>query len=167
MMTFAHVFQSCSQDSLAVQAIMSDVLGKEVMPMLSTVYYRQENAGCYQGSGTILGAVEAHGITMQRLDFSDPQGSKGVCDRKAATIKAHIRVHLNEGHHVKTSNQMVDAMHSSGGIPGLCVKLCDRVISPSPVLQIKLDGVSTIANEEYSDTFIPYGRHTESERGRR
>ena len=45
-------------------------------------------------------------------------------------------------------------MHSSGGVPGLCVKLCDRVVSPSPVLPIKLDGVSAIANVEYSDTFI-------------
>ena len=90
MMTFAHVFQSCSQDSLAVQAIMSDVLGKlkEVMPMLSSVCYRQDNAGCYRISGTILGAVkagEAHGITVRRLDFSDPQGGKGACDKKAAT----------------------------------------------------------------------------------
>ena len=75
MMTFAHVFQSCSQDSLAVQAIMSDVLGKlkEVMPMLSSVYYRQDNAECYRSSGTILGAVkagEAHGITVRRIDFA-------------------------------------------------------------------------------------------------
>ena len=59
---------------------------------------------------------------------------------------------LNEGH-VETASQMADAMHSSGGVPGLCVRLCDRVVS-SPVPQIKLDGVSTIANVEYSDTFM-------------
>lgn len=158
MMTFAHVFQSCNQDSLTVQAIMSDVLGnlKEIVPTLRSVYYRQDNAGCYRSSGTILGAVKAgkvHGITVRRLDFSDPQGGKGACDRKAATIKAHIKVYLNEGHDVETASQMADAMHSSGGIPGLCVRLCDRVVS-SPVLQMKLDGVSTIANVEYSDTFI-------------
>ena len=158
MMTFAHVFKSCSQDSLTVQAIMSDVLGKlkEMMPTLCFVYYRQDNAGCYRSGNTILGAVkagEARGIIVRRLDFSDPQGGKGACDRKAATIKAHIKVHLNEGHDVETASQMVDAMQSSGGVPGLCVRLCDRVVS-SPVLQIKLDGVSTIANVEYSDTFI-------------
>ena len=45
-------------------------------------------------------------------------------------------------------------MHSSGGVPGLCIKLCHRVVSPRPVLPIKLDGVSTIVNVEYSDTFI-------------
>ena len=158
MMTVARVFQSGSQGSLTVQAIMSDVLGKlkEVMPTLRSVYYRQDNAGCYRTGSTILGAVkagEAHGITVRRLDFSDPQGGKGACDRKAATSKAHIKVHLNEGHDVETASQMVDAMHSSGGVAGLCVRLCGRVLS-SPVPQIKLDGVSTIANVEYSDTFM-------------
>ena len=118
-------------------------------PTLRFVYYRQDNAGCYRSSNTILGAVkagEAREITVRRLDFSDPQGGKGSCDRKAATIKAHIKVHLNEGHDVETASQMVDAMQS-------WVRLCDRVVS-SPVLQIKLDGVSTIENVKYSDTFI-------------
>ena len=125
-------------------------------PTLRFVYYRQDNAGCYRSSNTILGAVkagEAREITVRRLDFSDPQGGKGTCDRKAATIKAHIKVHLNKGHDIETASQMVDVMQSSGGMPGLWVRLCDRVVS-SPVLQIKLDGVSTIANVEYSDTFI-------------
>ena len=44
-------------------------------------------------------------------------------------------------------------MQSSGGVPGLWVGLFARVIS-SPARQIKLDGASTIANVEYSDTFI-------------
>ena len=105
MMTFAHIFKSCSQDNLTVQIIMSNVLGKlkEMMPTLRFVYYRQDNAGCYRSSNTILGAVkagEACGITVRRLDFSDPQGGKGACDRKAATIKAHIKVHLNKGRDV-------------------------------------------------------------------
>ena len=56
MMTFAHVCQSGSQDNLTVQAIMSDVLEKlkEAMPTLRSVYYRQDNAGCYQSGSTIL-----------------------------------------------------------------------------------------------------------------
>ena len=159
MMTFSHVFQSCNQDSPAVQAIMTDVIGKlkQVMPTLRTVYYRQDNAGCYRSGGTIIGAIQAgksHGVTVQRLDFSDPQGGKGACDRKAATVKAHIRVYLNEGHDVETASQMVEAMQSSGGVPGLNVSLCDRVVPPSPAGQVKLDGVSTVANVEYGNTYI-------------
>ena len=36
MMTFVHVFQACSQDSYAVLAVMSDVIGKlkKIMPLL-------------------------------------------------------------------------------------------------------------------------------------
>ena len=64
MMNLAHVFQSCNQDSIAMQAIMSNVLGKlkEVMPLLSSVYYSQDNAGCYRSSAVKAG--EAHGITV-------------------------------------------------------------------------------------------------------
>ena len=81
MMTFAHVFKSCSQDSFTVQAIMSDVLWKlkEMMPTLRFVYYRQDNARCYRSGHTILGAVkagEACGITVRRLD--SPRRQRGL-----------------------------------------------------------------------------------------
>ena len=74
MITFVHVFQSCSQDSNAVLAIMEDVVGKlkAVMPALKTVIYRQDNAGCYRSGATIIGASKAgqfHGVTVKRLDF--------------------------------------------------------------------------------------------------
>ena len=32
------------------------------------------------------------GAAIRRLDFTDAQGGKGACDRKAATIKVHMRV---------------------------------------------------------------------------
>lgn len=99
MMTSAHVFKSCSQDSSkAVFAIMEDVIGKlkAIMPSLSTVFYRQDNAGCYRSGATITGASNTghfHGVTIKRLDFCDPQGGKDACDRKAATVKAHMKVY--------------------------------------------------------------------------
>ena len=118
------------------------------MPTLRTVYHGQDNAGSYRSGGTILDAIQAgksYGVTVQRLDFSDSQGGKGACDRKAATVKAHIQVHLNEGHDVETASQMVESMQSSGGVPGLNVFLCDRVVPTSPAGQVKLYGVSTVA----------------------
>ena len=50
MVTFAYVFQSRSQDSNVVLAIMEDVIGrlKAMMLALNTAFYRQENAGCYR-----------------------------------------------------------------------------------------------------------------------
>ena len=159
MMTFAHVFQSINQDTPAVQAIMSDVIGKlkKVMPSLMVAYFRQDNAGCYRSGGTIVGTIQAgqlHGVTVKRLDFSDTQDGKGACDRKSATIKAHIRIHLNEGHDVETASQMVNAMKSSGGVSALCALLCDSVIPPNPATKIKFDGVSTVTNVEYGDGYI-------------
>ena len=47
--TIVHVFQSCPQDSVAVTAILRDVLVtlKEQRPELEKVYCKQDNAGCY------------------------------------------------------------------------------------------------------------------------
>ena len=55
------------------------------MPTLRTVYYGQDNAGCYRSGGTIAGVIQtgkSHGVTVQRLDFSDPQGGKRASDHK-------------------------------------------------------------------------------------
>ena len=154
----SHVFQSCSQDSNAVLAIMEDVIGKlkAVMPVLRTVIYRQDNAGCYRSGATIIGASKAgqfHGVTVKRLDFSDPQAGKGACGRKAATIKAHMRIHLNEGNDIENAAQMVDAMRSSGGVPGLHVTLCEMT-NPRTSANVKFDGVSGVSNVEYGEDCI-------------
>ena len=53
---FIHVIQSCSQDSQSVIAIMHDVLSaiKEEHPGINKAYFRQDNAGCYHASATVL-----------------------------------------------------------------------------------------------------------------
>ena len=71
---------------------MTDVIGKlkKVTPILRTVYYEQDNAGCYRSGGTITGVIQtkkSHGVTVQRLDFSHPQGGKGACDQKERQSK--------------------------------------------------------------------------------
>ena len=91
MLTFVNIFQSCTQDNCSVLAVMSDVLQelKVVMPALDSVYFWQDNAGCYHCGATIMGAVqcgELCGVTVKRMDFADPQGGKGACDRKAGCI---------------------------------------------------------------------------------
>ena len=156
MMTFVHVFQTCNQDSCVVLSIMKDVIGKlkSQMPQLKSVYYRQDNAGCYHCGATIAGASfvsQCHGVSVKRMDFSDPQGGKGPCDRKAASIKSHMRVHLNQGSNIETSKEMVDAIQSSEGVPGVSVTLCSSLQVPDPFLNMKIEGVSLISNIEYSD----------------
>ena len=88
----AHIFHTNPQDISAVVAVMSDVISqlKIIMPELNTVYYRQNNAGCYHCVFTLVCAKILglqSGVSIKRLDFSDPQEGKATCDRKAATIK--------------------------------------------------------------------------------
>ena len=128
ILTFVHIFKPCNQDNCAVLAVMADVIRqlKITVPNLASVYYRQDNAGCYHCGATIVCARvlgEQFGVSIKRLDFSDPQGGKGPCDRKAVTIKSHLRVHLNSGSDIKTPAEMSDAILSSGECPGLTL-LC-------------------------------------------
>ena len=93
-LTFVHLFQSCPQDSVAVTAILQDVIEmlKERRPQLQKVYCKQDNAGCYHCGSTIVGSRlnSLSDVKVERFDFSDPQGGKGEADRQAATIKGHI-----------------------------------------------------------------------------
>ena len=88
------------------------------------------------------------GVQIRRLDFSDPQGGKAACDRKAATIKSHIRIYLKAGNDIETLEQMRDAILSSGGVPGVNVALCETVQVPT-VLSSKVEGISQLNNVEY------------------
>ena len=119
---------------------MEDVIGKlkAIIPSLKTVTYRKDNAGCYRCGATILCASKAS--QFHAVDFSDPHGGKGACDRKAATIKAHMKVHLNEGNDIENATEMVDAMRSSGGVPGLNVTLCEMPSFTSSTSRVKFDG---------------------------
>ncbi len=89
-----------------------------------------------------------HGVKIYRLDFFDPQGGKGACDWKAATIKAHMQLYLNSGHDIETPAQMCEAMLY--GIPSLSVTLCKSVSIPA-MSAYKLDGVSTLYNVEFEE----------------
>ncbi len=54
--TFVHIFKSCSQDSIAVVGIIYDILSQlsVIDPEIHTVYLRQDNAGCYHSTLTLL-----------------------------------------------------------------------------------------------------------------
>lgn len=102
MVTFVHIFEKCSQVSATVLAIIDDVCHqmKSIAPEITTLFLRQDNAGCYHSSEVLLSVYQIatkHNIKIT-MDFSDPQGRKGSCDRKVATFKHKIKIHLNEGH---------------------------------------------------------------------
>ena len=156
MLTFAHIFHMTSQDSSAVVAVMSDVIRQLeiIMPELKTVYYRQDNAGCYHCGFTLVCAQILglqYGVNVKCLDFSDPQGGKAACDRKAATIKSHMRIHLNAGNDIETPAQMRDTILSCGGVPSVNVVLCEYVeVSCEP--STKIEGISLISNVQFEES---------------
>ena len=159
MMTFVHVFESATaQDSSAVLAILDDVFSqlKNIMPELQTISVRNDNAGCYHSAQTLISApqiAKRHGLEISRIDFSEPQGGKGACDRKAATIKSHMAAYLNSGHDIETAAQMKEAIESSNGVRGVSVKVCSPPNGPSNK-SLKWEKVSFVNNLSYSDDGI-------------
>ena len=155
MLTFVHCFESCNQDSFTVLAVIDDVFNqlKSIMPEINSVYLRQGNAGCYHSASTLLSVykvAEKNDIKLERVDFSDPQGGKGSCDRKAATIKSHMRVHVNSGHDIETASQMMVAIESCGGMEGVRVTVSGPP-PPAKITPVKWKGVSFINNIAYSE----------------
>ena len=49
-----------------------------------------------------------------KYDFSDPQAGKDVCDGRITSVKSHMRRYINEGHDIKSADDMKAAIDSSG-----------------------------------------------------
>ena len=151
-----HIVQNCTQGSSAVVSIMAHVLKtlKEEHPEIEKVFFRQNNAGCYHSTATILSvpAIEkATGLQVAEVGFSDPQGGKGPADRMAATVKGHITRFVNEGNNVTNAKEMEKAILSHGGLPGIRVAVLDSlgetdVTGP----QQKIAGISKLNNFRFS-----------------
>ena len=153
---FIHIIQSCSQGSSAVIAIMHHVLTtlKQEHPEINTAFFRQDNAGCYHCSRTILACSNMGtrcGIRVARIDFSDPQGGKGAADRLAASCKFHIRAYINEGHDVCTANDMKSALISHGGLEGVRVVSMDTIAETQDTTQT-IAGITKLNNFEFTST---------------
>ena len=170
--TFVHIIENCSQDTSAVVRILEHTLRtlKTEHPEITSAFLRQDNAGCYHNSvllATCSVLKSKTGVSVRRVDFSDPQGGKGACDRKAATIKAHVRRHVNEGHDVQNAKDFKDAVLSSGGLSGVRVALVDAGTERRCILpQVKLVGVSSFNNFQYSEQGIIVWRAFEVGQGK-
>ena len=62
-----------------------------------------------------------------------------------------MRVHLNQGSNIETSKEMVDAIQSSGGVPGVDITLYSSLQNKNPSLNVKIADVSLISNIQYND----------------
>ena len=153
-LTFVHIFDKSNQDSLYVLAIIDDIIDmlKTAVPDLKSISFRQDNAGCYHSGPTILGVhklAKKHKVDV-RMDFSDPQGGKGACDRKAASIKNHMQSYLNSGHDISSAQDMKAAIKSGGGVRGVVPILCGPPIVPEPGPYPKWEGISLINDIQFN-----------------
>ena len=124
--TFVHIVEDCSQEGNSVIQLLRHTLKtlKHEHPEIETAAPRQDNAGCYH-SVAMVSVVwwqgKRHPRKKGRLQRS--LRWEGACDRKAATVKAHVRRYVNEGHNVVTAREFHDAMLSHRGINGVRVAL--------------------------------------------
>lgn len=161
--SFVHIVENTTQDSSVVVRIIENTLRslKEENHKVNTAFLRSDNAGCYHSSAVVVSCIlmKANtGIDVCRADFSDPQGGKGACDRKAATIKAHVRRYVNEGHDVKNAQEFKTAILSHGGVTGVRVAVVDAAVAACEVPQVKLDGISMLNNFEFSGDTVTVWR---------
>ena len=159
--SFVHILDNCTQDSALVIRIIIHVLEilKREHPEISRAFLRSDNAGCYHSSVTLSACrfmEERTGIAVARVVFSDPQGGKGPCDRKAATVKAHVRRWINEGHDIQTARDFYQAMNSLGGVKG--VRVVHEDAAELKEQQVKWEGVSFLNNFEYTGQSIKVWR---------
>ncbi|KAK3085974.1 hypothetical protein FSP39_011508, partial [Pinctada imbricata] len=153
--TIVHIFDSTSQDATLSACILENTLKyiKDESSQIKKVYVRSDNAGCFHSSYSIATVPiinEKSSVKITRVDFSDPQGGKSICDRKAAHIKGHIRRYVNEGKNVVTANDFKEAVKS---MPNVKVIVC----SPSPKTSFKsakIEAINSLNNFYFDEHTI-------------
>ncbi|CAG2243920.1 unnamed protein product [Mytilus edulis] len=169
-LTVLHIFDTATQDAVTSNAILKDLLHhvNSTNNNVDTLYLRSDNAGCYHSSYGILSVTalndNPYNIKVNRMDFSDPQGGKSICDRKAAHVKACIRRYVNEGNNVITAIEFnleaieigigkVFSSKSLNEIPSL-VKKCESTVIWRIIAQSSLNTsipVPVTRNEELEE----------------
>ena len=89
-----------------------------------------------------------------RYDFSEPQAGKDICDRKAASLKAHIKRWVNENHEVITAEDIKAALESHGGIKGCRVAVVEVDTTRERNKDNKIPGIIVLNNFHYKENGI-------------
>ncbi|KAK3105246.1 hypothetical protein FSP39_020699, partial [Pinctada imbricata] len=116
--TIVHIFDNAPQDAKTSNTVLENALAlfHEKCPDVTCAYLRSDNAGCFHGYASIYGILSINinsSIQVKRMDFSDPQGGKSICDRRAAHIKSAIQKFVNEGNDVKSAKEFLTAVKES------------------------------------------------------
>ena len=115
VISYAHLFDQCTQDWYAVTSILEDLLKllKAKNPALQRIHLRSDEAGCYHNSSLILAVrdvADRVGVSVESYHYLEPQSGKDVCDHILCPMKSSIRSYCSEGHDVLTAVDMRNAL---------------------------------------------------------
>ena len=84
--SYAHLFNSCTQDWFSVLSIIENLMSLIIQSNLgiTKAYMRSDEAGCYHNSSLIASLRDIgdrQGIEIVRCHHSEPQYGKDFCDR--------------------------------------------------------------------------------------
>ena len=87
VISYAHLFDQCTQDWFGVTSILEDLLKhlKLKNPLLQIVYLRSDEAGCYHNTSLIVAVndvAKRTAIAVDSYHYSEPQSGKDICNRK-------------------------------------------------------------------------------------
>ncbi|PFX16920.1 hypothetical protein AWC38_SpisGene18796 [Stylophora pistillata] len=156
VISYAHLFDKCTQDWYVVTSILEDLLKqlKVKNPLLQKVHLRSDEAGCYHNSSlatAVRDVAKGVGVEVHSYHNSEPQSGKDICDRIFCPMKSSNRAYCNEGHDVLTAVDIRDALrqHSVKGITA-AVSIVDE--SKNTLCINKIEHFISFHNFEYGDT---------------
>ena len=156
VVSYAHLFDECTQDWYAVTSILEDLLKhlKVRNPLLQTIYLRSDEAGCYHNNFLIAAMRDVGkrvGVTIHSYHYSEPQSGKDICDRILCPMKTSIRNYCNEGHDVLTAVHMREAL-TQHPVKGTTAAVSVINESKNTLSVNKIDQFSTFHNFTYESS---------------
>ena len=113
--SFVHVFDDCTQDKVALLSILKRILKtiKAEKPVIRKAHLQSDNAGCYHNP---LNLFSMKSLSRRTYNYTETQNGKGICDRKTASMKQHIRRYVNKIHDVIIASEIREALHSHDSV---------------------------------------------------
>ena len=113
--SYAHLFNSCTQDWFSVLSIIENLMSLIIQSNLgiTKAYMRSDEAGCYHNSSLIASLRDIgdrQGIKIVRCHHSEPQYGKDFCNRNFVSEESRIRHYCHEGHNIITTHDMQIAL---------------------------------------------------------
>ncbi|KAK3754682.1 hypothetical protein QZH41_015381, partial [Actinostola sp. cb2023] len=112
------------------------------------IYIRSDEAGCYHNNNLIAALRDVSKrtrVTIGRLDHSEPQHGKDICDRILCPMKAAIRNFSNEGHDIVNARDMHTALDERP-VKGTTAAVCSVNEAGKTIEFKKIEGFSKYHN---------------------